>query len=158
MRPPCGATQATHLNIYIYILPYAWCSIPSLLCVRTDGCVWEGSTAKRKANFKQRLKCQWKVVAAGLVHGCVVLLPTLPKKGEEPRAYSSYMWLACALEHYCHPTVVEIVPTAAVLTIPALFTSVCEQRNVQTVAYLQNKLFSYFPRWPANTVVLGLYA
>lgn len=78
--------------IYIYILPYAWCSIPSLLCVRTDGCVWEGSTAKRKANFKQRLKCQWKVVAAGLVHGCVVLLPTLPKR-EEPRAYSSWVFL-----------------------------------------------------------------
>lgn len=54
------------------------------------------------------------------------------------------MWLACALEHYCHPTVVERVPAAGV-TVPLLVYVSVWTEECQSCLLFTKQLFSYFP-------------
>lgn len=82
--------------------------------------------------------------AAVLMHGCVVWLPRGGAFFFCPQIERSRMWLLC-LETLLPPHCSGESVCQQEWSLPSLFTSVCEQRNVKAVAYLQNSSLVTFP-------------
>lgn len=109
-----------------------------------------GREAKVRWISKQKLKCKGRAVATGCGAQAWMcsLVPTLVTKEGRSLCLTAlecfYMWLACALEHYCHPTVVERVPAAGV-TVPLLVYVSVWTEECPSCGLFTKQLFSYFP-------------
>lgn len=135
-----------------------------LFCVGVGACMWACLGMKVDFHYKS------SNVREGLWTCCSVHawvcgpVPMLVTKGRSLFLFFFFalqhlecfcMRLACALEHYCHPTVAQRVCLQQERLVPLLVYICVWAEECPSCGLFTKQLFSYFSWWHANTVVAG---